>query len=134
MFNLTELAICVLALIGTFITVKVIPYLHERYTREQLDYALMWGEIAVNAAEQLAKSGVIKAEERKEYAMKVLEEKGIKLDFDELSDIIEAFVAELPSLITETPETKTAAKATKAKTSKATKAATTKESAAKETK
>lgn len=95
--DVTQLALALLSIIGTIVTTYLIPYLKEKYTKEQLEKAVTWGQIAVNAAEQLMKSGVIKPEERKDYAMKVLMSKGIKLDIEQLSDIVEAFVLELPS-------------------------------------
>lgn len=95
--DITEVVISILTIIGTIITSQLIPFLKERYTNEQLQKAVTWGQIAVNAAEQLMKSGVIKPEERKDYAMQVLQSKGIKLDIDQMSDIIESFVLELPS-------------------------------------
>jgi len=95
--DLTEIIIALLGVLGTIISTQLIPYLRERYTKEQLEKAVTWGQIAVNAAEQLMKSGVIKPEERKDYAMKVLQSKGIKLDLDQMSDIVESFVLELPS-------------------------------------
>lgn len=95
--DLTEIVVALLGILGTIISTQLIPYLRERYTKEQLEKAVTWGQIAVNAAEQLMKSGVIKPEERKDYAMKVLQSKGIKLDLDQMSDIVESFVLELPS-------------------------------------
>lgn len=102
--DLTQLALALLSIIGTIVTTYLIPFLREKYTKEQLEKAVTWGQIAVNAAEQLMKSGVIKPEERKDYAMQVLQSKGIKLDIEQLSDIIEAFVLELPKSITEDDE------------------------------
>ena len=99
-FDLTDLIIALLGLLGTFITIKVIPWIKTKYTKDELEKAMMWAQVAVNAAEQLAKNGTIKLEERKDYAMKILENNGIKLDADQISNIVESFVLELPDLIT----------------------------------
>ena len=97
--DITELAVSILTLLIGIVTWKGIPYLKANYNKDQLEKALMWGEIAVNAAEQLAKSGVIKLSERKEYAMNLLKKKGINLDIDQLSAIIESFVYGLPDMM-----------------------------------
>jgi Na+/glutamate symporter len=102
--DLTPIALALISIIGTIITTYLIPYLRERYTKEQLEKALIFGKIAVDSAEQLAKSGVIKPEERKEHAMNVLTEflksKNIKLDIGQINNIIESFVVQLPKFIT----------------------------------
>ena len=97
--DVTQLAVSIITILLSLVSIYVIPYLKERYSKEQLEKAFAWAEVAVNAAEQLAKVGLIKPDERKDYAMKVLEDKGIKLDIDQLSDIIEAFVRKLPDSV-----------------------------------
>ena len=99
MLDITDLAVSILTILAGFVTFKVIPYLKAKYTIEQLEKAFKWGEIAVHAAEQLAKSGVIDVNERKEYAMNILQKKGINLDIDQLTAIVESFVYDLPDLI-----------------------------------
>ena len=98
-FDFTDLVIAVLGILGTVITVKVIPWIRLSINKEELEKALMWASVAVKAAEQLAKTGEIKMEERKDYAMKYLLDKGIKLDIDQISNIVESFVLELPELV-----------------------------------
>lgn len=105
MIDITNLAIGIVTVISGIIAAYLIPYLKERYTKEQLEKALSWANIAVAAADQLAKSGVINLEDRKYYAMKVLESKNIKLDIEALSDIVEACVLGLPKLIIDEKET-----------------------------
>ncbi len=107
--DLTPIALALISIIGTIITTYLIPYLREKYSKEQLDKVIIWGKIAVNSAEQLAKSGVIKPEERKERAMTVLTEflksKNIKLDISQIDNIIESLVIQLPEFITKDNET-----------------------------
>ena len=104
MFDFTDLIIAALGLLGAFVTYKVIPWIRANYTKAELEKAMMWGEIAVKSAEQLAKSGKIKMEERKEYAMKFLVSKNINLDLAQISTVIESFVLDLPHLLLEQEE------------------------------
>lgn len=104
MIDITGIVVSLLVVLGTVITIYLIPYIKERYTKEQLNKACSWARIAVNAAEQLTKSGVINPEERKDYVMQFLESKGIKLNLDEVSVIVESFVNELPELIIDDKE------------------------------
>ena len=99
MVDITPIAVAILTVIFAVITVFVIPYLRSKYSQSDLEKALTWAKIAVNAAEQLAKKGAIDPDERKDYAMAVLEEKNIKLDLYELDDIVESFVRELPKFV-----------------------------------
>lgn len=98
--DLTQLAIALLSIIGTIITSYLIPYIKQKHSKEELEKVMILAKIAVNAAEQLAKTGIIDLSERKEYALNVLKEKGVTLDIEQLSDIIESFVLELPKGIT----------------------------------
>jgi len=94
--DLTEIVLAVLTIIGGIISTQLIPYLREKYTKEQLERANTYAQIAVNAVEQLMKSGVIKPEERKQKAMEMLAAKNIKLDLDQLEEMVEAWVLKLP--------------------------------------
>lgn len=100
--DLTEIVIALLGVTGTIITSYLIPYIREKYNKEELEKVISWCRIAVNASEQLAKSGAINLDDRKEYAMKkVLNNKGIKLNIEQISDIIESMVLEIPKNLTE---------------------------------
>ena len=101
MIDLTNLAIAALTVIFGIISCYVIPYLKEKYSKEQLEKACSWAKIAVGAAEQLAKSGIIDPADRKYYAMQVLESKNMKLDIEQLNDIVESYVLELPKILLE---------------------------------
>lgn len=104
MTDITPMAVSILTLAFSIVSLFLIPVLQKKYSKEQLEEAMTWAKVAVNAAEQLAKSGVINLDERKDYAMKFLEEKRLTIDMDQLSNMVEAFVLELPSLITDYPD------------------------------
>ena len=72
----------------------VIPYIKSKTTVEQQQEISAWVKIAVSAAEQIYK-GVGRGEEKKEYVLNWLAEKGIKIDADELDAMIESAVYEL---------------------------------------
>lgn len=99
MVDITGIACAALTLLFAIIAIYLIPYIRSKYSKDQLEKACDWAKIAVNAAEQLAKSGKIDPDERKDYAMNLLKEKNIKLDVYELDDIVESFVRELPNFI-----------------------------------
>lgn len=68
-------------------------YLKKKSTNaEQLD---RWVQIAVSAAEQAYKVGL--TDDRKVYALSVLNSKGLTLNLDEVDTMIEAAVNQLPS-------------------------------------
>lgn len=68
-------------------------YTYMRYTSDNLQQFDKWVHIAVQAAEQAYKTGV--TDDRKTYAMKVLEQQGYKVDWGKLDDQIEAAVNQL---------------------------------------
>lgn len=78
----------ILAIIGAYYT-----HVRSKSTNaEQLD---KWVEIAVYAAEQAYKTGV--TSDRKNYALQVLKDKGMILDWNQIDTMIEAAVNKMPS-------------------------------------
>lgn len=75
----------------------VIPYIKSKLTKDQIDDALQWINIAVAAAEQLYES--TEGEQKKAYVLRFLAAKGVTLDSDEIDKAIEAAVLELHSAI-----------------------------------
>lgn len=59
-----------------------------------------WVDIAVNAAEQAYKVGL--TQDRKVYATSILQNLGMKLDWDEVDLMIEAAVNKIPSAVDST--------------------------------
>lgn len=78
----------IIAVIGAYYT----------YIRNKSDNAAQldkWVEIAVYAAEQAYKTGV--TSDRKNYALQVLKDKGMTLDWNQVDTMIEAAVNKMPS-------------------------------------
>ena len=92
--DITPILEAVVSLIAVVITVIVIPYIKSKTTVEQQQEISAWVKIAVSAAEQIYK-GVGRGEEKKEYVLNWLAEKGIKIDANELDAMIESAVFEL---------------------------------------
>ena len=94
MFDITPIIEAVAALIAVIITAVVIPYIKSKTTTQQQARINAWVKIAVAAAEQIYK-GSGRGEEKKEYVINWLEERGFTLDEDEVDALIESAVYEL---------------------------------------
>lgn len=94
MVDLTPIFEAVIALIAALITAFFIPFLKEKLGEIKYAKMLEWVTIAVNAAEMLYK-GPGRGEEKKEYVIAFLEEKGFTADYDGLNAMIEAAVLQL---------------------------------------
>lgn len=94
MFDITPIIEAVAALIAVIITAVVIPYIKSKTTTQQQSQINAWVKIAVAAAEQIYK-GSGRGEEKKEYVINWLEERGFTLDEDEVDALIESAVYEL---------------------------------------
>ena len=89
----TELIQAVIALVSVLITTFIIPLLKRRLSAEKLEELKKWVSIAVTAAEQLygSKTG----QQKKEYVLSFLIDKGIVFDAAEVATMIEAEVYKL---------------------------------------
>ena len=105
--DLTPLVIAIIMVFIIAITTYIIPYIKTKMSIEQTQNLFMWTEVAVKAAEQLCKSGVIKKEERKKHVLNFLHSKGLTINLDEVETLIESFVKDLPPLITSSVNQKT---------------------------
>ena len=85
----------VIPIIGLLITYVAVPYFKSKTTSAQREEIYSWVQIAVNAAEQIAKLNGWTGEVKKEYVMEFLNGKGFKITNDELDIMIEAAVKEL---------------------------------------
>lgn len=92
MIDITGIIEAVLTLIVAVVGVTYTYLKKKSTTAEQLD---RWVQIAVSAAEQAYKVGM--TDDRKAYALSVLEKKGQTLNWDEVDTMIEAAVNQLPS-------------------------------------
>lgn len=91
--DITGIVEALLTLIVAVFGVVYTKYRKESTNAEQLD---RWVQIAVAAAEQAYKVGM--TDDRKAYAVQVLEGKGLSLNWNEVDTMIEAAVNQLPSM------------------------------------
>lgn len=94
MFDITPIIEALAALIGVIITCVLIPFIKSKTTASQQAEINAWVKIAVSAAEQISK-GSGRGEEKKQYVLAWLKERGITVDEAELDALIEAAVYEL---------------------------------------
>lgn len=94
MYDLTPIIEAVAALTGVVITCILVPFIRSKTTAEQQKEINAWVKIAVSAAEQIFK-GSGRGEEKKQYVIAWLKERGFTVDEAELDALIEAAVYEL---------------------------------------
>lgn len=93
-FDFTGLFEIVLSILATIASCFIIPLIKEKLDAEKLERLVKWVKIAVEAAEQLYGSGA--GQQKKEYVVNFLLEKGIVFDAEKVSNIIESAVYQLP--------------------------------------
>ena len=89
--DITGIIEALLTLIVAVVGVVYTKYRKESTTAEQLD---RWVQIAVSAAEQAYKTYA--TDDRKQYALDILQKQGLKVDWSKVDDMIEAAVNQLP--------------------------------------
>lgn len=77
----------IIAVLGTYLT-------HLQKQSNNTSQLNAWVKIAVSAAEQAYKVGI--TQDRKQYALDVLAKKGLKVNWNEIDEMIEAAVNQLP--------------------------------------
>ena len=86
----------VLTIIGLVITYYVIPILKSKVSDEKLSIVEMWVNIAVAAAEQMKVAGLLPdGQEKKDFVLQFIKDKGITITEQELDALIEAAVYEI---------------------------------------
>ena len=88
--NITELLNAVIALLAAVITTFVVPWIKRKMGAEKMNDFLRWVEVGVLAAEQMYQS--FEGEEKKNYVVALLKEKGFKFSDAEVSAAIESAV------------------------------------------
>lgn len=83
------------ALIALLIAVVGVAYTYLRNKSNNAEQLDRWVQIAVYAAEQAYKTGV--TSDRKNYALQVLKDKGMTVDWNQIDTMIEAAVNKMPS-------------------------------------
>lgn len=93
MMDLTPIINAFIALCAALVTAFVIPWIKSKTTAQGRETLLTWVNIAVSAAEQLYKT--TEAQEKKQYVLRFLANKGYDLDDEEIENTIEAEVLKL---------------------------------------
>ena len=93
--NITGIIEAVIALIVALVSAFVIPWIKKKVGAENMSDFLRWVEIGVAAAEQLFVSTA--TQEKKQYVIAFLSEKGITYNELEVDAAIEAAVIKLHS-------------------------------------
>lgn len=91
MLNVTSIAEALITLVIAIVGVVYAYLKNKSNNADQLD---RWVQIAVAAAEQAYKTYA--TEDRKQYALDILAKQGLKVDWDQVDNMIEAAVNQLP--------------------------------------
>lgn len=91
MFDVTQIVLAVIALLSAIVTGVVIPWVRTKTNQAQQEQLKAWAAIAVQAAEQIY-TGAGRGEEKKEYVVAWLNERGITFDEAAVDAAIEAAV------------------------------------------
>lgn len=92
--DLTPILTALIALIGAIITYYIIPLIKGKISASNWESIIKWVKIAVDAAEQMKKAGIITVP-KKDYVLSFLKDKGITITDQELNALIEAAVYEI---------------------------------------
>ena len=91
--DLTLIIEAALALLSAVLTAFVLPVLKKRLTAEQTERLRDWVRVGVAAAEQLFGSQT--GQQKKDYVLSLLLSKGLVVDVDEVTALIESEVYRL---------------------------------------
>ena len=94
MIDITPIVNAVIALLAAGVSVFLIPWIKSKTTDAQRKELLEWVKIGVAAAEQLY-AGQGRGEEKKQYVLDFLKQKGFKVDEESVVNAIEAIVKQL---------------------------------------
>ena len=92
-FDFTNLSECLITLLSALATAFLIPFFKQKLSDEKQQKLQFWVQVAVTAAEQLfgSKAG----QQKKDYVVAFLLSKGIVVDVDEVTALIESEVYKL---------------------------------------
>lgn len=97
--DITPILELVVKLIFTLITIFLIPKLKEllaaKVAESDQKKLLRWAELAVQAAEEAERSGLIDKKAKYQYAKDFLEKRGVTFDADTMQALIDSTVWEL---------------------------------------
>ena len=78
---------------AALISAVAVPWLRAKFDAEELNDFLRWVEIGVAAAEQLYNTN--EGEKKKRYVVQYLNDKGFRVDVEDMENAIEAAVLQL---------------------------------------
>ena len=92
-FDFTDIFEGIIMLLSAVITTFLIPMLKQKLSNDKRDKLIFWVRTAVKAAEQIygSKTG----QQKKDYVVAFLLSKGIVIDIDEVTALIESEVYKL---------------------------------------
>ena len=93
MIDMTPAANALIALAAALISAVAVPWLRAKFDAEELNDFLRWVEIGVAAAEQLYSTN--EGEKKKRYVVQYLNDKGFRVDVEDMENAIEAAVLQL---------------------------------------
>lgn len=97
--DITPILELAVKLIFTLITISLIPKIKKlfatKFSESDQKKLIRWAEIAVQAAEEAARSGLIDKKAKYQYAKDFLEKRGATLDADAMQALIDSTVWEL---------------------------------------
>jgi hypothetical protein len=97
--NITPILELAVKLIFTLITIFLVPKLKElistKVAESDQKKIIRWVELAVQAAEEAARSGLIDKRAKYQYAKDFLEKRGVTFDVDTMQALIDSTVWEL---------------------------------------
>lgn len=92
-FDITKIVLLIVEILGVVCSAFLIPWLKTKLGTARLNKMLQWVSIGVAAAEQLFTKE--QYQEKKQYVLDFLKEKGYKVDLKEIDAAIEAEVIRL---------------------------------------
>lgn len=93
MTDLTSVFSAIISLILAVVSAFLVPWLKKKMKKQDIDTLMTWVEIAVAAAQQMMHN--LSGEERKQYVLDFLSEKGYTVNDKEIDAAIEAAVLKL---------------------------------------
>lgn len=89
--DITQIILALIALVGTIITTVLVPYIQSKTSKEKLQKLSLVVQTGVEAAEQIF-VGTGLGQQKKDWVIQYLKEKGYKVDVDAVSVEINALI------------------------------------------
>lgn len=92
--SVNQIFYVVMGIISVVVTGIIIPLIHKRTTKTEIDNVLAMVDIAVKAAEQIYNQRG-QGDLKKRYVLEYLQNKGIKISEEDLNNMLESSVFEI---------------------------------------